>query len=284
MDNKTHKLDGAKLAVINSRLEGAARKMANTLLRTGRSGVLNRARDFSCCTVSADCDLVAAAESLPIHVLSGPDIMARHMKLYHPELRAGDAFLNNSPYHGCSHAAAPNNDCWMTIGHVGNAGMCYQDSIELVELYHPMRVRARRFIPNSEDAGRYKGAPGVQVEFGPIGADMEIGYMRDGAVNAPLDARGGLAGLASDQYVEHSNGKRTPLPGCAQEVLRDGETLVSISCGGGGYGEPKDRAIEAVAKDVRDGWITNERASSVYGVALKSDLSVDKQATAKLRA
>ena len=105
MDTKTRTLDGAQLAVINSRLEGAARKMANTLLRTGRSGVLNRARDFSCCIVSAQCELVASAESLPIHVLSGADIMARHMLEFHPQLKAGDAYLNNSPYHGCSHAA-----------------------------------------------------------------------------------------------------------------------------------------------------------------------------------
>ena len=43
-------------------------------------------------------------ESLPVHVV-GPDLQARHMRETHPELRAGDAFLNNSPYHGNSHAA-----------------------------------------------------------------------------------------------------------------------------------------------------------------------------------
>ena len=31
--------------------------------------------------------------------------MARAMKEFHPELRPGDAFLHNSPYHGNSHAA-----------------------------------------------------------------------------------------------------------------------------------------------------------------------------------
>ena len=45
------------------------------------------------------------AESLPIHVMSGPDLIARYMKETHPTLRAGDAFLHNSPYHGNSHAA-----------------------------------------------------------------------------------------------------------------------------------------------------------------------------------
>ena len=98
-------LDGAQLAILNNRFEGVARKMANTLLRAGRSGVLNRARDFSACIVTADHQLLAAAESLPIHVLSGPDLMAASMKHFHPDLKRGDAFLHNSPYHGCSHPA-----------------------------------------------------------------------------------------------------------------------------------------------------------------------------------
>ena len=94
-------LDGARLAIMSNRFEGIARKMANTLFRTGRSGVLNRARDFSCCIVTRDCELLSAAESLPIHVLAGPDQMAASMHQFHPELRKGDAFLHNSPYHGC---------------------------------------------------------------------------------------------------------------------------------------------------------------------------------------
>src|SRR5579862_8041177 len=98
-------MNGADLTVLSHRFDGIARKMANVLLRTGRSGVLNRAKDLSCCIVSRSCELVSAAESLPIHVLSGPDLMAKTMHRHHPVLRQGDAFLENSPYHGCSHAA-----------------------------------------------------------------------------------------------------------------------------------------------------------------------------------
>ena len=98
-------MDGVRLAILNKRFEAICRKMANTLFRTGRSGVLNTARDFSCCIVTADGDLLATAESLPIHVLSGPDLMAASMKAFHPDLARGDAFLHNSPYHGCSHPA-----------------------------------------------------------------------------------------------------------------------------------------------------------------------------------
>ena len=98
-------MDGVRLAVLSSRFQGICRRMANTLMRTGRSGVLNTAHDFSCCIVTADDAFVAADDSLPVHVLSGPDIMSRCMKEFHPVLRRGDAFLNNSPYHGCSHPA-----------------------------------------------------------------------------------------------------------------------------------------------------------------------------------
>lgn len=97
--------DGVKLAIMQKRFEGVTRKMANTLLRTARSGVINTARDFSCAIVTADCDLLTAAESYPIHVIGGVDLMSRAMLDLHPELKRGDAFLHNSPYHGNSHAA-----------------------------------------------------------------------------------------------------------------------------------------------------------------------------------
>ena len=103
MNNES--VDGVKLALLSNRFEGISRKMGNTLMRTGRSGVLNIARDFSCCILTGKHELLAVAESLPIHVLSGPDIMAESMMSFHSDIRRGDAFLHNSPYHGCSHPA-----------------------------------------------------------------------------------------------------------------------------------------------------------------------------------
>ena len=97
-------LDGVQLAVLSSRFEGVVRAMMNTLFRTARSGVLNTARDFSCAIVTSEHEFLAAAEAIPLHVLIGPDIMSRTMKEFHPEFRRGDAFLNNSPYHGSVHA------------------------------------------------------------------------------------------------------------------------------------------------------------------------------------
>ena len=49
--------------------------------------------------------MLAAAESLPIHVFSGPDLVARYMTACHPELQAlGAEPPYNHPDHGNSHA------------------------------------------------------------------------------------------------------------------------------------------------------------------------------------
>ncbi len=98
------RFDPVALAVITSRIQGIVRRMTNTLFRTARSSVLNTARDFSCCVVTREHEMLACAESLPIHVMSGPEMVAAATARLHPNPRAGDAYLHNSPYHGNSHA------------------------------------------------------------------------------------------------------------------------------------------------------------------------------------
>ena len=98
-------MNGAEVAIISSKFQGVCQQMANTLMRTGRSGVLNTAHDFSCCILDSNNLFITADESLPVHVLSGPDLMAKNIDKFHPVKKRGDAFLINSPYHGGSHAA-----------------------------------------------------------------------------------------------------------------------------------------------------------------------------------
>ena len=90
-------LDAVGVAVLTNRFTSIVRKMQNTLLRTARSGVVNMARDFSCCILTGDAELLAIGESLPSQVVSGADLMAKSMKDFHPRLRRGDAFLHEGP-------------------------------------------------------------------------------------------------------------------------------------------------------------------------------------------
>jgi N-methylhydantoinase B len=54
--------------------------------------------------------------------------------------------------------------------------------------------------------------------------------------------------------------------------------------GGGGWGDPRERAPELVRQDVVRGYVSRDAARDDYGVAFKEDFSVDADATAKLRA
>jgi len=559
---------GVQLSILSNRLDGIVRKMANTLMRTGRSGVLAMARDFSCCIVTAGDELLAAAESLPIHVLSGPDLMAKSMKEAHPKFKRGDAFLHNSPYHGCSHpadhtilipvidangkhrftvqakahqadignsipttyfgsardvyeegalifpavqvqrnyeniddiirmcrlrirvpdqwwgdylamlgaarigereiielgeemgwdelekfvgdwfnyselmmdkaiglvppgitehtsihdpfpgtpesgipirsvvnvnnqtrrisvdlrdnpdclpcglnlseacartaamvgvfnsidhnvpknagsfrrldvllrdgcivgipkhptscsvattniadrvangvqaaiaklgegigmaecgainppaasvisgidprngrsfvnqvflgktcgAASSKADAWQTISHVGNGGMCLMDSVELDELRHPIYVKSRGFIVDSEGAGRFCGSRSGYAIYGPRGGAMDIIYNSDGNINGPKGVRGGGVGACAHQHKIDANGNKIEVPNCGRVTLEDGEMIASYSCGGGGYGQPLDRAPELVQSDFLEGYISKERALKIYGL------------------
>ncbi len=97
-------MDPTLLAVLAHRFEAIVREMTNTLFRTGRSSILNMARDFSCSIITADDQLFAAAEGLQVHVL-GAGLQTSSMRKLHPDLREGDAFLHNDPLLGNTHTA-----------------------------------------------------------------------------------------------------------------------------------------------------------------------------------
>ena len=54
--------------------------------------------------------------------------------------------------------------------------------------------------------------------------------------------------------------------------------------GGGGFGDPAERAADQVAADVADGLISRDIALRDYRVALAADGALDRDATARLRA
>ena len=97
-------LDPGLMTVLSSHLDFVLREMTNTLIRTARSTTVAVGRDFSCTIVTAEDELLACAESLPIHVF-GSHIQAREMRIHHPDLKEGDAFLDNNPYGGNTHMA-----------------------------------------------------------------------------------------------------------------------------------------------------------------------------------
>jgi N-methylhydantoinase B len=97
------KLDPALMAVLANRFDSIVRDMTGTLLRTGHSAMIAVARDFSCAIATAEDELLAAAEGMPVHVF-GAHLQTAYVREMHPDLREGDAFLDNDPYVANTHA------------------------------------------------------------------------------------------------------------------------------------------------------------------------------------
>jgi len=197
--------------------------------------------------------------------------------------RSGKPYVNQLFLGHTAGGAVAYQDAWLTMLHAGNGGMCFIDSVELDEVYTPIVVKTRRLIKDSEGAGRYRGAPGIEVELGPVNCRMEAGFVADGNINVPKGARGGGNAAKSDQFRRKRNGKLERLDQCSQVWIEEGEMMVSVACGGGGYGDPKKRDPERVRNDVKEGLISRQRARDIYGVEITAGNKVDQSRTNELR-
>jgi N-methylhydantoinase B len=198
--------------------------------------------------------------------------------------RTGHRFVNQIFLGRTCGAGAPAADAWQTICHVGNAGMCFLDSVELDELRHPLYIDARGFLADTEGAGRHCGARVGFARYGPQDCAIEVVYNSDGNVHGPRGVRGGADGARGHQHIETPNGDERAIPQFGRVTLAPGELMCSFSCGGGGYGSPLERDAAAVARDVAAGFVSADRATTVYGVVLDADGRVDAAATAARRA
>src|SRR5262249_57511856 len=77
--------------------------------------------------------------------------------------RAGDRpFVNQLFLAVTGGAGTPWTDGWLTIFHVGCAGMLRRDSVEIAELAFPIIVDEQRLVTDSEGAGTFPGAPSAR--------------------------------------------------------------------------------------------------------------------------
>jgi N-methylhydantoinase B len=181
-------------------------------------------------------------------------------------------------------AAHARGDGWLTNGETSDGGSMMRDSTEVLELLRPIRVWADRIVPDTGGDGRFRGAPSLYVEYGPVDTELEVLYAADGTINPALGARGGESGALLRPFMRKADGVVVGLDPWGHVILKPGETIISISSAGGGYGPALERDPERVRHDVSEGWVSAQRARETYGVVLDADDSVAEQETASLRA
>ncbi len=95
--------DPITLAMVENRLESIAREMAEVMLRTSMSQILNSSRDFSTAVLDAACQLVAQGEGIPVHISALPPAGEAIREYFGEDIAEGDLYAINDPYFGGSH-------------------------------------------------------------------------------------------------------------------------------------------------------------------------------------
>ena len=97
-----------------------------------------------------------------------------------------------------------------------------------------------------------------------------------------MDSDGGEPGGVAGNWLGEGGAKRA-IPGKVTMIMRCGELLTHHQAGGGGHGDPFNRAPEAVAYDVWNGKVTPASARERFGVVVDSKGEVDLGATKAIR-
>jgi N-methylhydantoinase B len=182
--------------------------------------------------------------------------------------------------------ASPEADGWPTYQLPACAGMIHKDSVELSEQRYPIRIYEETLVADGEGAGRQRGGLGSLVAFGPIRGELISTYALDGHVNPPRGVRGATNGSPQEVWHRLSDGTRVDIDVVGALTLQPGEAIVTMTSSGGGYGDPLERDPELVRDDVSEGWVSVERAESVYGVVVReegAEIVVDAEATERIR-
>jgi 5-oxoprolinase (ATP-hydrolysing) len=95
--------DPLRLEIFNGLFMHVAEQMGVVLRQTASSVNIKERLDYSCALFDGRAGLVANAPHMPVHLGSMGASVAAVLEAHGADLRPGDAFLLNSPYHGGTH-------------------------------------------------------------------------------------------------------------------------------------------------------------------------------------
>src|SRR5690606_993365 len=157
--------------------------------------------------------------------------------------------------------------------------------LESLGAAYPVIFTRGALRPDSGGPGRHRGGLGAVYEIELLEEEADVFLFGERGRFPPQGVCGGGPAALNRFVYQQDDGPHEP-PMASKIVgvkIRRGQRVRIESPGGGGYGPPRERAPEAVAEDVRLGYVTPEGARSAYGVVVGAGGEIDLHATRKLR-
>ncbi len=193
----------------------------------------------------------------------------------------GDRFLSMT-LRGGGMGASYSRDghfCAQFPANVGNT------PCEIFESDTPLLVEKKEIICDSGGPGKRRGGLGQEVviripddEYAPIPPVVMPTIM--GRLRYPAEGLfGGKSGAKARYQINGSDRDWGGLDYC-----KPGDVIRFCQPGGGGFGDPLEREPEMVEKDVRNGYVSLQKAREEYGVVIDPNtMKADGDATQRLR-
>ena len=156
--------------------------------------------------------------------------------------------------------------------------------IETVEHSVEVRIRDYGVRPDSGGPGQWRGGVGVRLVFEVLAESGRVlGRGMERFRFRPWGTEGGRHGAPMRVILNEGTNRERELGRIDVLPVQAGDVLTVLMPGGGGYGDPLTRDVEAVLRDIEAGFVSIASAAAEYGVVLTPDGAVDHDATAGQR-
>jgi N-methylhydantoinase B len=206
---------------------------------------------------------IAAAAPDAVPAASGGDICA--LVWWGARRRDGEPWTDGAP-HPVGQGASARGDGANSLMHVSEAATRLTSS-EVWEAKNPWLIRRAELAADSCGPGRHRGGLGLDMSFEML-EDCWLTSTLERTRNRPWGLEGGGEARPNSLVVQLPDGTRRSYSKKTRLALPEGAVVHLHTGGGGGFGDAGERDPDAVARDLRAGYITETHARDHYPHAL----------------
>ncbi|UCG45371.1 MAG: hydantoinase B/oxoprolinase family protein [Candidatus Bathyarchaeota archaeon] len=156
--------------------------------------------------------------------------------------------------------------------------------IEAIEQAYPIRVLAYELRRDGGGPGRWRGGVGITRSWQLLAPSATLSILAERVKIPPWGLFRGRPGALGEYLLKKPDGRTIKLKSKSVVTMRQGDTLLIKTPGGGGYGDPLERDPELVLIDVINELVSLKSARTDYGVIIDSKpMRIDLEATKQLR-
>ncbi|WP_116599788.1 hydantoinase B/oxoprolinase family protein [Primorskyibacter marinus] len=108
--------------------------------------------------------------------------------------------------------------------------------VEALEISYPLRITRYELRDGSGGGGRNPGGEGIVRAVQIVGHEARVSLQTDRRIFAPYGLHGGANGQSGQNWTVDASGRHHSQPGKCSISLRDGESVIMETPGGGGWG------------------------------------------------